>query len=68
MSTGLVEDPRGGVIMIGGNIGGSVTTSIYRLEHAESQWKLMIQELKNGRGFPAVFLIPDNLAPNCTLN
>jgi hypothetical protein len=68
MSTGLVEDPRGGFIMIGGNIGGSVTTSIYRLEHAGSQWKLMTQELKNGRGLPAVFLIPDNLAPNCKLN
>jgi hypothetical protein len=69
MAGTLVEDPRGGAILIGGNTGSGsgTTTSIYRLEHAGSQWKLMTQKLKIGCRYPAAFLIPDSLAPNCTL-
>ena len=64
MAGTLVEDPRGGAILIGGNTGSGsgTTTSIYRLEHAGSQWTLMTQH------YAATFLIPDSLAPNCTLN
>ena len=54
--------------MIGGKTDSGFTTSIYRLEHGGSQWKLMTQILKNGRTIPAVFLIPDSFAPNCTLS
>ena len=68
MAAGLVEDPRGGVILIGGHTGPAVTSSMYRLEHAGSQWTLMTQKLKNAKHYPATFLIPDSLAPNCTLN
>jgi hypothetical protein len=67
-STGLVVDPRGGVILIGGRIETGFTSSIYKLEHAESQWKLIIQKLKIESSIRAAFLIPDSLAPNCTLN
>ncbi len=67
-SAGLVEDPRGGVIMIGGNSGDALTTSIYSLKHGGSQWKLMTQKLKIESSYRAAFLFPDSLAPNCTLN
>ena len=68
LAAGLVEDPRGGVILIGGNIGSGFTSSIYRLKHAGSQWGLITQKLKVGVGFFAAFLIPYNFAPYCTLN
>jgi len=68
MAAGLVEDPRGGVIMIGGHTGPAVTSSIYRLEHSGAQWELLTQQLKIGNHYPAAFLIPDSLAPTCTLN
>jgi hypothetical protein len=67
-SFGLIADPRGGLILIGGKTDSGFTSSIYSLEHAGSQWKLMTQKLKIESSFRAAFLIPDSLAPNCTLN
>ena len=68
MAAGLVEDPRGGVIMIGGHNGPSMTNLIYRLQHGGSKWELLTQKLKIANHYPSAFLIPDSLAPNCTLN
>jgi hypothetical protein len=68
MAHSLVEDPRGGVIMIGGNTGLVISTSLYRLRHGGAKWELMTQQLKVGNSYPSAFLIPDSLALNCTLN
>ncbi len=68
MAHSLVEDPRGGVIMIGGNTALEISTSLYRLRHGGAKWELMTQQLKVGNSYPSAFLIPDSLVPNCTLN
>jgi hypothetical protein len=69
-SAGIVADPRGGVIVIGGYTSSGLTTSLYRLKHAGlfAQWELMTQKLKMGNYSFAAFLVPDTLVQNCTLN
>ena len=68
MAAGLVEDPRGGVILIGGHNGPSMTNLIYRLQHGASHWELLTQKLKIGNHYHVAFFIPDSLASNCTIN
>ncbi len=65
----LVEDPRGGVILVGGFNGVEPTTALYRLEHAgmNAKWELMTQKLKIGNQFMRPIIIPDSFAPNCTI-
>ena len=65
----LVEDPRGGVIMVGGYNGVGPTTALYRLKHAgiDVVWELMPQKLKTGNHWLRPFIIPDKFSPNCTI-
>jgi len=54
----LVEDPAGGVILVGGRSLESLDT-LFRLAHAEAtEWKLMPQRLKVARKFHTAFMIP----------
>jgi hypothetical protein len=65
----LVEDPRGGVILIGGSTSSGLSTSLYQLKHGGlyAKWELMAQKLRLGNYYFAAFLIPDILVQNCTL-
>jgi len=64
----LVEDPRGGVILVGGYNGIEPTTSLYRLEHVgfNVNWQLLPQKLKVGNRWMRPIIIPDRFASNCT--
>jgi hypothetical protein len=66
----LIEDPRGGVILVGGVTSSGLTTSLYRLKHAGlfAQWELMTQKLKLGNSYFAAFFVPDRLVQNCTFS
>jgi hypothetical protein len=69
--SGLVEDPRGGVILIGGYVSpGGKSSSLYRLKHGGlySKWVLMTQTLKAANYYMTAIIIPDILAQNCTIN
>ena len=64
----LVEDPAGGVIMVGGyNAEVAYHDTLYRLPHAgpDASWFKMPQRLQNARRFHVSFLVPEGLA-NCT--
>ena len=64
---GLVEDPRGGVILIAGAtvVFGNKKT-IYRLENADSNsnWEIITQTLKNRNQNFVSFIVPDSFI-NC---
>ena len=70
LASGIVEDPRGGVILVGGYTNSGMISSLYRLKHGglNSKWELMTQKLKVANHYPSVILIPDILAQNCTYN
>ena len=61
----LVEDPTGGVILVGGFYRKSESEfarldTLFRLPHAEADhWQEMPQKLKEGRRYHSAFLIPD---------
>ncbi len=61
----LVEDPTGGVILVGGlyRSSGSLLVpldTLFRLPHAEAEhWQEMPQKLKAGRRYHSAFLIPN---------
>ena len=64
----LVEDPAGGVILIGGETSRYVWhDTLFRLSHAgpDAMWFQMPQKLKNARTYLTSFLIPDEIT-NCT--
>ena len=64
----LVEDPAGGVIMVGGyNAEVTYHDTLYRLPHAgpDASWFKMPQRLQNARHYHVSFLVPEGLA-NCT--
>ena len=60
----MVEDPSGGVVLIGGYKETSWLDTLYQLSHANSEWVLMPQKLKNGRYYATTFLVPDEIT-NC---
>ena len=66
----LVEDPRGGVILVGGYTPLGHSTSLYRLKHGglNAQWELMEQKLKVGNHYITAFIIPDVIVQICTFN
>jgi hypothetical protein len=66
----LVEDPAGGVVLIGGSSSrDSQHETMLRLAHAgdDAEWLELPQKLKNGRYLHTSFLIPDHLT-KCTVN
>ena len=67
---GIVEDPRGGVILIGGTTSSGMSKSLYCLKHGglNAKWELMTQQLKVANTFFAAMIIPDIFAQNCTIN
>ena len=69
-SSKIVEDPRGGVILIGGNTSTGKSNLLYRLKHGgfNAKWELMAQTLKVPNIAFAAMIIPDILAQNCTYN
>ena len=67
MLAAMVEDPSGGVVLIGGyNKERKELSTLFRLPHAGSgaTWEEMPQKLKTARYGHTAFLIPDELA-NC---
>jgi hypothetical protein len=64
----LIEDPTGGVILIGGRSStNSYLDSLYRLAHAgeDAHWVKLPQTLEVGKYRPTATLVPDSIA-NCT--
>jgi len=60
----LVQDPSGGVVLIGGYSDKSLNT-LYRLSSLKRGWELMTQKLKTARFEHTAFLIDDELT-TCT--
>jgi hypothetical protein len=61
--TQMVEDPNGGVFLVGGNtLVQNWADTIWHLSHAGKQavWTLMEQKLKVPRCWHTAFLVPDN--------
>jgi hypothetical protein len=60
----MVEDPNGGVVLIGGKLTSSENLdTIYQLPHRglDAVWTKMEQKLKTGRNSHTAFLVPDNI-------
>ena len=68
MAGALVEDPRGGVIIVGGYLNIGLNT-LYRLKHGglNAQWTLLQQTLAATNYFNIAIMLPDDLITNCTL-
>ena len=65
----LVEDPAGGVILVGGfSQNDSFLQTLFRLSDAgdDAEWVEMPQKLKIGRHEHTSFLVPDDIA-SCSL-
>ena len=56
----MVEDPFGGIFLIGG-FNGTYLDTIFQLPRADSEWILMPQKLKVARGFATAFLVPSEI-------
>ena len=67
VAASFVEDPRGGIIIVGGHLGSGATGNIYRLKHAgpDAQWEKLPQQSSLMRFWTAAVMIPNELA-NCT--
>ncbi len=61
----MVEDPLGGVILIGGS---SYSDTMYRLAHAGegARWMELPQKLSIGRHLHTAIMVPDDVV-NCTI-
>jgi hypothetical protein len=62
----ITEDPRGGVLIVGG-FNGTATKDIYRLRHGAAQWELLKQKLSAPNSFMSAIIIPGELTTNCTI-
>jgi len=65
----LVEDPTGGVILVGGESENDpYLQTLFRLSHAgdDAEWVEMPQKLKDGRSRHTSFLVPDDIT-SCSL-
>ena len=62
----VIEDPRGGVIFIGGSTSSGNTGTLYRLRHAglNANWETLISQTQLMLVGSAVIPIPDDIA-NC---
>ena len=63
----ILEDPRGGVIVVGGTNGTAANQNVYRLKHAgpNAQWETLPQQTSQMRYWVAAVMIPNELV-NCT--
>jgi hypothetical protein len=64
----MVEDPNGGVVLIGGSSSSTVhLDTLYHLPHGglDAVWTKMEQKLKIGRWQHTAFLVPDNSVECC---
>jgi len=65
----MVEDPEGGVILIGGQSPSNFyLDNLFRLSHVGdgASWKEMPQKLQFGRRYLTAIMIPDHIV-NCTI-
>jgi len=62
----LVEDPYGGIILVGGEtLLTSEGTALLRLKNLQASWEILPQVLGNGRRFHSALIIPSNYT-TCT--
>ena len=54
----MVEDQRGGVLYVGGDVGG-YNSAIYRLRHAKAQWETLASTIPTPRMWHTAFLVPE---------
>jgi hypothetical protein len=54
-SAGMVEDPNGGVILVGAG------DELFQLRHSDSEWTKMVQKLQTRREYFTTFLVPDDV-------
>jgi hypothetical protein len=59
----MVEDQKGGVVLIGGYSSISYSNTLYQLPHGgqDAVWTMMEQKLSTGRYAHTAFLVPDNI-------
>jgi hypothetical protein len=59
----IVEDQKGGVVLIGGQFSVEYLDTIYQLPHGgqEAVWTKMEQKMKRGRHEHTALLVPDNI-------
>jgi hypothetical protein len=60
----MVEDPNGGVVLIGGKLtSGENLDTLYQLPHGgqDAVWTKLEQKLKTGRNSHTAILVPDNI-------
>jgi hypothetical protein len=64
LQASLVEDPSGGVLLIGGMLKDTQTASeaMYRLEHAADDWIVLHSTLKYPRFNHSAFFVPSSVA------
>ena len=62
----LTEDPKGGVLMVGG-YATLPTDAIYRLRHAAAIWELLKKKISSPYYYVSAMLIPDKLSKNCSI-
>jgi hypothetical protein len=56
----MVDDQRGGVLYVGGDIGG-YTNIIYRLRHTAALWEAIPSKIATPRIWHSAFLVPDEV-------
>jgi hypothetical protein len=60
----MVDDPRGGVIYVGGGTFTGSPNVLYRLRHADqgANWEALASKIVTPRVWHSAFLVPDDLA------
>ena len=61
----MVEDVKGGLILIGGQSHEEYLDTLYELKDRKSDWLKLPQKLRIGRAFATALLVPDEIT-NCT--
>jgi hypothetical protein len=56
----MVDDQRGGVLFVGGDIAG-YTNFIFHLQHIAAQWEAIPSKMATPRFWHSAFLVPDEV-------